>query len=35
MMQRWREKIYTTFIGAINDRDEYQKQEIDKELAFA
>nr|WP_144492683.1 MULTISPECIES: DUF3278 domain-containing protein [Bacillus cereus group] len=35
MIQRWREKIYTTFIGAINDRDEYQKQEIDKELAFA
>lgn len=35
MRQKWKEKIYTTFIGAISDRDEYQKQEINKELAFA
>lgn len=35
MNQKWQEKIYTTFIGAQSDRDEYQKQEINKELAFA
>lgn len=35
MKQKWKEKVYTTFIGAMSERDEYQKQEINKELAFA
>lgn len=35
MKQKWKEKIYTNFIGAMSERDEYQKQEINKELAFA
>ncbi|WP_459501900.1 DUF3278 domain-containing protein [Bacillus sp. C1] len=35
MKKKWKEKIYTRFIGAMSERDEYQKQEINKELAIA
>ncbi|MEH7456950.1 hypothetical protein V7183_06825, partial [Bacillus sp. JJ1127] len=35
MKTKWKEKLYTNFIGTISERDEYQKQEINKELAIA
>ncbi|WP_020061744.1 DUF3278 domain-containing protein [Bacillus sp. 123MFChir2] len=35
MKNEWKEKIYLNFIGAMSERDEYQKQEINKELAVA
>ncbi|ENQ3078387.1 DUF3278 domain-containing protein [Bacillus cereus] len=35
MKNKWKEKIYLNFIGAMSERDEYQKQEINKELAVA
>ncbi|MES5849433.1 MULTISPECIES: DUF3278 domain-containing protein [unclassified Bacillus cereus group] len=35
MKKKWEEKLYKHFIGAIDERDEYQKQEINKELAFS
>ncbi|MGM7634437.1 DUF3278 domain-containing protein [Bacillus sp. Hm123] len=35
MKDSWKEKVYSHFIGAISERDEYQKQEINKELAIA
>ncbi len=35
MKNKWKEKLYLNFIGAMSERDEYQKQEINKELAVA
>ncbi|WP_369902058.1 DUF3278 domain-containing protein [Bacillus manliponensis] len=35
MKKHWKENIYNNFIGAMTDRDEYQKQEINKELAIS
>ncbi|MFB6649257.1 DUF3278 domain-containing protein [Bacillus toyonensis] len=35
MKKKWEEKLYNHFIGAMDERDEYQKQEINKELAFS
>ncbi len=35
MKIEWKEKVYNNFIGTISERDEYQKQEINKELAIA
>ncbi|MFD3448849.1 DUF3278 domain-containing protein [Microbacteriaceae bacterium 4G12] len=35
MKTKWKEHMYNRFIGALSERDEYQKQEINKELAFS
>ncbi|MEK4129411.1 hypothetical protein NYE67_06995 [Solibacillus sp. FSL W8-0474] len=34
-MKRFKENIINKFIGAYDERDEYQKQEIYKEIAFS
>ncbi|MGH0592556.1 DUF3278 domain-containing protein [Bacillus pretiosus] len=35
MKLEWKERVYNSFVGTMSERDEYQKQEINKELAVA
>ena len=35
MKIEWKERVYNSFVGTMSERDEYQKQEINKELSVA
>jgi len=35
MKIEWKERVYNSFVGTLSERDEYQKQEINKELSVA